>query len=59
MIIMISLIGFLIFTTLLLGLDNIKIELRYRNTLLKEQNQILKDRNKQINYERNYIKTLK
>ena len=46
MIIMISLIGFLIFTTLLLGLDNIKIELRYRNTLLKEQNQILKDRNK-------------
>ena len=46
MIIMISLIGFLIFTSLWFGLDNIKIELRYRNTLLKEQNQILKDRSK-------------
>ena len=46
MIIMTSLIGFLIFTALWFGLDNIKIELRYRNTLLKEQNQILKDRTK-------------
>ena len=46
MIIMTSLIGFLIFTALWFGLDSIKIELRYRNTLLKEQNQILKDRTK-------------
>jgi hypothetical protein len=46
MIIMISLIGFLIFTALWFGLDNIKIELRYKNTLLEEQNQILKDRSK-------------
>tara|TARA_R110002124_G_C8618416_1_gene486090 strand:- start:26 stop:211 length:186 start_codon:yes stop_codon:yes gene_type:complete len=46
MTIMISLIGFLIFTALWFGLDNIKIELRYRNTLLKEQNKILKDRGK-------------
>ncbi len=46
MIIMISLIGFLIFTALWFGLSDIKIELRYRNTLLKEQNKILKDRSK-------------
>ena len=46
MTIMISLIGFLIFNALWFGLDNIKIELRYRNTLLKEQNKILKDRSK-------------
>ena len=46
MTIMISLIGFLIFTALWFGLGNIKIELRYRNTLLKEQNKILKDRSK-------------
>ena len=46
MTIMISLIGFLIFNALWFGLDNIKIELRYRNTLLKEQNKILKDRGK-------------
>jgi hypothetical protein len=50
---MIALIGFLIFTTLWFGLDNIKYELRYRNTLLfkqniilQEQNKILKDRSK-------------
>jgi len=43
MIIMISLIGFLISTTLWFGLNDIKIELRYRNTLLEKQNEILKD----------------
>lgn len=43
MIIMFSLIGFLIFTALWFGLDNIKIELRCRNTLLEEQNKILKE----------------
>ena len=46
MTIVISLIGFLIFTALWFGLDNIKIELRYRNTLLEKQNEILKDRSK-------------
>ena len=44
MILIVGVVGFLIFTTLWVGLDNIKIELRYRNTLLKEQNKILKDR---------------
>jgi len=42
MILITGIIGFLIFTALLFGLDNIKIELKYRNTLLKEQNKILK-----------------
>jgi len=46
MIIMITLIGFLIFTAIWFGLDDIKTELRYRNTLLEEQNEILKDRSK-------------
>lgn len=46
MTIMITLIGFLIFSALWFGLVNIKIELRYKNTLLKEQNKILKDRSK-------------
>jgi len=45
MILTIGVVGLLIFTALWFGLDNIKIELRYRNTLLKEQNKILKDRN--------------
>ncbi len=46
MILITGIIGFLIFTALWFGLDNIKIELKYRNTLLKEQNKILKDRRK-------------
>ena len=46
MILITGIIGFLIFTAIWFGLDNIKIELKYRNTLLKEQNKILKDRSK-------------
>ena len=42
---MISLIGFLIFAALCFGLDNIKIELRYRNTLLERQNALLERQN--------------
>jgi len=41
---MITLIGFLIFTAIWFGLDDIKTELRYRNTLLEDQNKILKDK---------------
>lgn len=46
MILTIGIIGFLIFTTIFWGLNDIKIELKYRNTLLEEQNKILKDRSK-------------
>ena len=44
MILTIAFNGFMIFTVIWFGLDNIKIEMRYRNTLLKEQNEILKDK---------------
>ena len=46
MILTIGIAGLLIFTALWFGLNDIKIELRYRNTLLEEQNEILKDRSK-------------
>lgn len=46
MILTIGITGLLIFTALWFGLNDIKIELRYRNTLLEEQNKILKDRSK-------------
>ena len=46
MILIIGITGLLIFSVFWWVLDEIRIELRYRNTLLKEQNQILKDRSK-------------
>mgnify|MGYP003637074621 CR=1 FL=1 len=46
MILTIGVVGLLIFTAIWFGLDDIKTELRYRNTLLEEQNQILRDRSK-------------
>ena len=46
MILITGITGFLIFTALWFGLNDIKIELRYRNTLLEKQNEILKDRSK-------------
>lgn len=46
MILTTGIIGFLIFTAIFWGLNDIKIELKYRNTLLEEQNKILKDRSK-------------
>ena len=46
MILTIGIIGLLIFTAIWFGLDDIKTELRYRNTLLEEQIELLKDRTK-------------
>ena len=46
MILTIGVVGFLIFTAIWFGLDDIKTELRYRNTLLEEQIDLLKDRSK-------------
>jgi len=46
MILTIGIVGLLIFTVIWFGLYDIKIELRYRNTLLERQNEILKDRSK-------------
>lgn len=46
MILTIGIVGLLIFTAIWFGLNDIKIELRYRNTLLERQNEILKDRSK-------------
>lgn len=46
MILITGIVGLLIFTALWFGLNDIKIELRYRNTLLEKQNEILKDRSK-------------
>ena len=45
MIIIIALIGFLMFTAIWFGLDDIKTELRYRNTLLEEQIKLLERQN--------------
>lgn len=42
MILTTGIIGLLIFTAIWSGLNDIKIELKYRNTLLEEQNKILK-----------------
>jgi len=38
-------VGFLILAAVWFGLDNIKIELRYRNILLQEQNTLLERQN--------------
>jgi len=40
MILITGIVGFLIFTAIWFGLDDIKTELRYRNTLLEDQNKI-------------------
>jgi hypothetical protein len=41
MIIVTTVIGFSIFTAIWFGLDDIKTELRYRNTLLEKQVELL------------------
>ena len=42
---MIAVMGFIISTAIWFGLDDIKIELRYRNTLLEEQIELLSRQN--------------
>lgn len=45
MIIVTTVMGFIIFTAIWFGLDDIKTELRYRNTLLEEQVELLRRQN--------------